>query len=467
MVDKKISELSEKDSISDTDFLVIANSYNEKVSGLNLYKNNLKFIGVLNPDGGASQLNGMKLLDFYIVDEEATILGVTLRAGSYVIANTNITSAPTNLNNFSILIDSRSVDNEIDLTAKHFSNKNVLPSTASSVLSDAKSGDRFICGNSGSYLGTELGIGDVIECKVNVSGQPSNLNDFETYPHTDNVVYKSDLIDTLDSTSTTEAPTANAVKQLEDKKLDISAFEIFSGLPGLPVSDPALGFLANTSLASIDGNGKCSSLLDPMNGISLSQSDDSLKPTLMLNNTINKEYLRFNQNRISVENFDASGLGGPNGNTGSFVIVCNTDNVQNQNQFNWVKGTPGNYDYDKRYGVHLPWGDGKIYVDFASASTGRLNISGQSNLTGNIEKYIYVRNGSNAELFRNGTSIGASSGLTSSFQPGDYGRFMIGDGTDLNLFCDMDFYFLLIYNKSFSTDEIYKMNIFLDREFPS
>lgn len=183
-----------------------------------------------------------------------------------------------------------------------------------------------------------------------------------------------------------------------------------------------------------------------------------MKPTLKIDDK-GRAYLEFNNSRLGVEGFSASSLGGSTGKTTSFMLVVKTKSDKRQCQFNWVKGSPGSYNLIKRLAFQGPYGDGKIYMDHASVTKGRMVLTSQQDTIGLVTSWFYERNGSESVMYKNGVEEGGKAGLTSALDD-SAGRLMLGDGNELGLFADMDFYGLFFYNRVLSDEEKAKMFLF-------
>lgn len=78
---------------------------------------------------------------------------------------------------------------------------------------------------------------------------------------------------------------------------------------------------------------------------------------------------------------------------------------------------------------HLPYApDGNIHWDYGSATTGRLSVSGQTFNTTTADKFLFVAGPTKGrEIWRNGTKIGANTGVTGTRPPSDLIFQVIGN----------------------------------------
>lgn len=253
-------------------------------------------------------------------------------------------------------------------------------------------------------------------------------------------------------------------KQL-DFKLDAATFNIAHALPGVPVLDNlSIALIPELKLMVVDSSDRVSSWFDPVNKVSYTQTNDSKKPLLKRDSVKKVFYVHFDGVDDSLKNvsFDVSKVGGSNGNTCTVIIVVKTHQLVSQSQFQWGKGAT-------RFGVHIPWGDGTIYIDYGSVQTGRLTASGQQNLTGAIEVWTIRVDGTNIELFR-GTSITPiASGSISATLTGAAQAILLGGQIHTNNleqnFCNMDLYSFAVWSKALSDDELKNMFRFFENHF--
>ncbi|MCE2507677.1 MAG: hypothetical protein J4F36_14675, partial [Nitrosopumilaceae archaeon] len=142
----------------------------------------------------------------------------------------------------------------------------------------------------------------------------------------------------------------------------------------------------------------------------------------------------------------------------TFLFVAKTDLVINQAHFAWQSD-----DQNNMFRVNLPWQNGTIFIDHASRA-GRLEVSGQTELTGSIESYFYERDGANARLYRSGVEIGNTTGLT-AVMPETSGHFYLADDhTNANR-TNMDFYALFFWNRILTDEEKQKLFLFAKKTF--
>lgn len=251
-------------------------------------------------------------------------------------------------------------------------------------------------------------------------------------------------------------------KQL-DLKLDKSVFIIKNSIPGIPVLDKiSVALIPSLSLLSTDSNDRVSSWFDPVNNISYIQTDNNKKPLLKRDSIKKLFYLEFDgfDDYLIKTNYNVSKLAGANGNTCTVIIIINTKSVKRQSPFQWGTGSV-------RFGLHIPWIDDNIYIDFGDINNGRLTVSSNavSNITGNIEVWTIRVDVNNMELFRGTASINPieTESITETLS-GSNKDMTIGSqnsgGVGFN-FCECDIYGLLIWGKSLSNDELKNMFRFI------
>ena len=255
-------------------------------------------------------------------------------------------------------------------------------------------------------------------------------------------------------------------KQL-DLKLDRATFVISNSLPGVPVLDGiSIALIPALSVLTSDTNDRVSRWVDPVNNISFTQTDNSKKPLLLRDSNKKRFFLRFDgtDDYLRINSFDVSKVAGPNGNTCTVIMVVNTKQVKKQSQFQWGQA-------NIRFGVHFPWNNGTVWVDFGTLSSGRLTALSLSDLTGNIEVWTIRVNGQNMELFRGISSMTPVGTETiSATLSGNPQKMFVGcqvdndDGTAVN-FSEMDLYAFSVWQKSLSNDELKNMFRFLEDYF--
>ena len=236
-------------------------------------------------------------------------------------------------------------------------------------------------------------------------------------------------------------------KQL-DSKLDRATFVISNSLPGVPVLDKiSIALIPALSVITADSNDRVSSWVDPVNGVAYVQTNNSKKPLLKRDVAKKVFYLKFDGTDDTLKNpsFDVSKVAGSNGNTCTVIMVVKTKQQKGQSQFQWGKG-------NVRFGVHLPWSDGTLYVDFGAVSGGRLSIGSQPNLTGNIEVWTIRVDGTNMQLFRGLSITPIKSETISAILSGAAQEIALGfqihsDGSEIS-FSEMDLYSFAVWTKA-------------------
>ena len=212
-----------------------------------------------------------------------------------------------------------------------------------------------------------------------------------------------------------------------------------------PSSSASLAYVVTPQNCVVDDNNKVSQLNDSVGINHLIQSDQAKQPVLKKDDQ-NRYYLRFDSSLLYQE-FNSIYLCS-SGNVTSFMFIAKTDAISKQIHIMYKDTNDG------IFRAYFPWDDGNIYIDHANKNSGRMTVSNQQNLTGNIESYFYERNGANAKLYRGGTEITSSDKLTSNLDYGSRGTFMLGaeNYNDMNS-TKMDFYALFFWNRQLNTDE--------------
>ena len=255
------------------------------------------------------------------------------------------------------------------------------------------------------------------------------------------------------------------IKSQLDLKLDKSTYTISNSLPGIPVLDKiSIALIASLTVIDANSDDKTNSWTDPVNNIKFTQTVDSKKPILMRDASKKRHFLRFDgvDDYLEVSQYDVSDVAGE-GDTCTVMLVINTKNVTSQSQFQWGSG-------QVRFGVHIPWGDGTVYIDFGSVANGRLSVASLANLTGNIEVWTIRVDKTEMQLFRGCTSMTPiktqtiSASLTGSAQP-----FFIGAQVDANgdstSHCEMDLYAFAVWSKTLTDNELKNMFRFIQNHF--
>ena len=243
-----------------------------------------------------------------------------------------------------------------------------------------------------------------------------------------------------------------------------SIFDINNALPGVPVtSGISMAFIPTLKTCYVTTTGQINTITDPLTSLILG-STGALRPEFKID-ADGIYYLEFSNHRISKDGVSVADLGGPNGNTTTFFLIIKQKMIKNQNNFNWVKEiAPNTYDYAVRLGVHIPWSNSNVYVDYAKVSTGRVF----GTYTGTLNQkqvWSYRRNGAWGQILLNNSEQYASNSLSSSFTQGDVGRFMIGNGNSLTENAVMDFYGLFFYNRNLNNDEMKQMDLYIRNYF--
>ena len=270
----------------------------------------------------------------------------------------------------------------------------------------------------------------------------------------------------VDNTFLTTAASVNFASgnYVDNTFLTRSLFEVSTALPGLPVTyGIAMAFIPTVKTCSVSSNGTIYDIIDPLTGIALGAPTGFRSEFKRDSDGV--FYLDFSNPRLFKDQVSVSDLGGPNGNTSTFFIVMKAKAAKQQSNFNWVKETGTNtYNTRVRLGVHIPYANGVVYIDHASSASGRLQVAYGGKLN-QKQVWAYRRNGSWADLHIKNVFHHSVNNLTSKFASGDVGRFMIGNGNNLNDNATMDFYGLLFYNRNLNNDEMKEMDLYIKGYF--
>ena len=140
-----------------------------------------------------------------------------------------------------------------------------------------------------------------------------------------------------------------------------------------------------------------------------------------------------------------------------------------QSNFNFTRETsPGVYDTSWRLNAALPFSNGSIYIAHANATGGKIvkSFSGRyGDIVNKPVLWTYVRNGSTAKAYLDGTLEHSVGTLNSNFKPGDVGRFTLGNGFNTSQFANMKFYGLFLFKRALSDTDLFKMNTYLMNKF--
>ena len=313
----------------------------------------------------------------------------------------------------------------------------------------------------GSYLLDD--DGNKIEYTIDYHSSSEDLTDNTTFLLNDDGHVETDK--NIIAKAGTEDNHVVIKKQL-DLKLDRSTFIISNSLPGLPVLEKiSIALIPALTVITADSNDRVSSWIDPVNNIDFSQQTNSKKPLLLRDSLKKLFFIRFDgsDDYLGKKSFDVSEIAGSSGNTCTVMLIVKTESIANQSQFQWGRGAI-------RFGAHLPWGDGTVYIDFGSISDGRLEVLSLPNLTGNIEVWTIRVNQTNMELFRGVSTVTPiktetiSATLTGSAQEIFIGCQVHDNGVAIN-FCKMDLYAFAVWAKSLSDDELKNMFRFIQNHF--
>ena len=187
----------------------------------------------------------------------------------------------------------------------------------------------------------------------------------------------------------------------------------------------------------------------------LGQLDKSKQPLLMYNKKLRKFYAYFSSNlkNLKLQSINLT-------NEFTMFIVIKTDNIKDQAHFHFTDDLGNNL--NNTFRISLPGLNGDIVIINSLSQNERdlIEISGQSNIIGNIELWtIRVTNGSNQrkiEIFR---------GLSLTPIKTQNLLYNIRSNQSLFLTSEMEFYEFLFYNRSLTDLFLKKMFKYHEDEF--
>ena len=187
----------------------------------------------------------------------------------------------------------------------------------------------------------------------------------------------------------------------------------------------------------------------------LGQLDKSKQPLLMYNKKLRKFYAYFSSDlkNLKLQSINLT-------NEFTMFIVIKTDNIKDQAHFHFTDDLGNNL--NNTFRISLPGLNGDIVIINSLSQNERdiIEISGQSNIIGNIELWtIRVTNGSNQrkiEIFR---------GLSLTPIKTQNLNYKIKNNQSLFLTSEMEFYEFLFYNRSLTDLFLKKMFKYHEDEF--
>ena len=187
----------------------------------------------------------------------------------------------------------------------------------------------------------------------------------------------------------------------------------------------------------------------------LGQLDKSKQPLLMYNKKLRKFYAYFSSNlkNLKLQSINLT-------NEFTMFIIIKTENIKDQAHFHFTDDLGNNL--NNTFRISLPGLNGNIVIINSLSQNERdiIEISGQSNIIGNIELWtIRVTNGSNQrkiEIFR---------GLSLTPIKTQNLNYKIKNNQSLFLTSEMEFYEFLFYNRSLTDLFLKKMFKYHEDEF--
>lgn len=231
----------------------------------------------------------------------------------------------------------------------------------------------------------------------------------------------------------------------------------------IPVEDYVATFLPKDTVVWKNAINRSfvTSLTDPISKDVLAQRADNERPELVVDAS-GRQLIRFDAaDRSSLVgtgiNIDkwASTTGAQSGKQLTFIFIAKS--VTGGQHFQWSKrNSPTALDNNQVFRAYMPWSDKRIYIDYKDSSAGgRTQSAVTATSTGQINAYLYERNGATANLYMNGANI-KTQALTTSLTSGSTGDLILGAGLNaagaVN-YVSMDFYGVFIYNRALTAGE--------------
>ncbi len=290
----------------------------------------------------------------------------------------------------------------------------------------------------------------------------------------------------VDNTSDLNKPISTAAQAESDTKLDIAdyvpvvaaensvsnnTFDINTLLPGIPVTDAVRAYVPSYKTTTLNSSGRVLELTNPLSDggkLNYYFSESAYNIPIYKTDKLGRPYIRFGDSQLVDYDTSIENIGGATGQTSTIILVANIDIITGDDlnvPFNWVKGTTRPYDTAVQLNAHLPFND-TYYVDYMNKTegNGRLKAVLAYPVTDTISIFYYERDGSNAELWLNGKSIGSATTLSTAVT-NDRGRFTLGGDSTGDSNIPMDFYALLFYPRALTEDEKYKLMEYLKEEY--
>ena len=275
---------------------------------------------------------------------------------------------------------------------------------------------------------------DMNNKKIENLAKPTNLNDAVNFGY---LLGKKEIIDLF---SKIAFPPVSALDSIPSNL--IHAYLPLSNSTFFDVDDK-IGAMINLDLG----------LLQPEH--ILGQLDKSKQPLLMYNKKLRKFYAYFSSNlkNLKLQSINLT-------NEFTMFIVIKTENIKDQAHFHFTDDLGNNL--NNTFRISLPGLNGNIVIINSLSQNERdiIEISGQSNIIGNIELWtIRVTNGSNQrkiEIFR---------GLSLTPIKTQNLNYKIKNNQSLFLTSEMEFYEFLFYNRSLTDLFLKKMFKYHEDEF--
>lgn len=271
-----------------------------------------------------------------------------------------------------------------------------------------------------------------------------------------------------------------AIQEDIHNKADQSAFILSQSLPSFPVTDGlTLAFIPSLSAATVDfsdfSNPKVTEITDAGTGLKLTANAKNglTAPNLKYSDTNGFWYLETDgvSQGLGLDDFPINSIVSDDGESGSIVCIST---LHQQNQFNFgykKKNSTNNYDHNRRYGVHFPWGNGRLYFDFGNVFGGRIEVeqpTGMSNDT-DIRTVILRASSTTQEINVDNVSLvtgNPAQSFANALSETGYLGFaheIVSNGT-ISSFSKMRCFAFLFYNRPLTDEEIGKINEWKNRK---
>ena len=253
--------------------------------------------------------------------------------------------------------------------------------------------------------------------------------------------------------------------------IDIGLLALQTADAGMPVPDFTVSLLPENATAVKNAANRyiVSSLKDPVSGITLSQDSDNRRPELVTDSD-NRKVIRFDANDTtnlvaSNVNIDTwiSSTGAQSGKQTTILTVLKPAAADGTGiHFQWAKRINATtLDTNNKVTEYIPWNDKKVYIDFKDSGAGGRTVTPSiSTSIGQMNTWLYERNGTVSTIYNNGASVVTKNTLSTSLGDGSTGDVILGAGqnaTGVRNAVSMDFYAIYIYPRVLTDAEKVKL----------